>query len=112
MKFEDVLRHSTRLTAPPEAAARWQKAIFDMPADTVWLPRWFPSLASGLAMATMLLLLWPAAARGPAALRAAGVACDGRWELPLRADVRGVAQPTPPAVALSAPERCALCHLH
>ncbi len=112
MKFEDVLRTSTRLTAPPEAAARWQKAIFEVPADTVWLPSWFPSLASGMAMAVMLLLLWPAAARGPAALRAAGVACDGRWELPLRADVRGVAQPTPPAVALSAPERCALCHLH
>ncbi len=111
MKFEDLLRQSTRMSPEPAAVDRWRAAIFapDLVAQPVWLPR----LASGLAMAGMLLLLWPAAARGPVGLRAAGVACDGRWEQlqPLRADVRGLAQPAPSTVAFAASDRCGLCHL-
>jgi hypothetical protein len=111
MKFEDVLRESRRLQPDEAAVRRWRRAVF-LP-DAIPVPGWIPSLASAAAMAAMLLLLWPAAARGPVALRAAGVACDGRWEqpMPLRSDMRGVAQPVPARMAFAASDHCELCHL-
>jgi hypothetical protein len=111
MKFNEVLRESRRVRPDEAAVVRWRRAVFAPEIRTV--PYWVPSLASAVAMAGMLVLLWPAAARGPVALRAAGVACDGRWEqaVPLRADVRGLAQPVPVAAALTAPDQCGLCHL-
>jgi hypothetical protein len=115
MKFEDVLRESRRVQPDRTAVERWRRAVFSPEArpEARTVPRWIPSLASAAAMAGMLLLLWPAAARGPVALRAAGVACDGRWEqpMPLRADLRGVAQPIPARMAFAASDQCGLCHL-
>ncbi len=111
MKFEEVLRESRRLAPESAAVARWRQAVFAPDAPSV--PRWLPSLASGLAMAGMLLALWPAAARGPVGLKAVGVACDGRWAqwAPLRADVRGLARPLPRLGAISGPDQCGLCHI-
>lgn len=109
MKFEDVLRGSDRVQPSAKAVARWHRAVFVANAG----PGWWPSVASGLAMASMLLLLWPAAARGPLVLRSVGEACDGRWErsMPLKTDVRAFARQTPPAVVFAAADRCVLCHL-
>ena len=115
MKFEEGLRKSRRLRPDEAVVRRWRRAVFAPEPDIV--PGWWPSLASGLAMAGMLLLLWPAAARGPVArgpgaLRA-GEMCDGRGEapLPLRADVRGLARPQPVPMRFGGAERCALCHV-
>jgi hypothetical protein len=113
MKFEDVLRNSRRVRPEPKALERWKRSVF-APEGRPGIPGWVPSLASVTAMAAMLVLLWPAAARGPVLLRAAGVACDGRWEQlqPLRADLRGIAQPIPSVTAFAAADHCALCHLN
>ncbi|MBY0506484.1 MAG: hypothetical protein K2X03_21375 [Bryobacteraceae bacterium] len=109
MRFEEILRKSERAQPSEAAVRRWRQAVWG-PAPA---PAWFPNLASGLAMAAMMLLLWPAAARGPVALRAAGEACDGRWEqsVPLRADVRTLARPQPVSPSLAASENCGLCHV-
>ena len=115
MKFEEVLRNSRRITPSMVAQERWGRTIFA--AEPVGLPGWFPNLASGVAVAGMLLLLWPAAARGPVGLRAAGEACDGRWELaaPLRVDVRGLARPQPLGRVVTGrvggAGSCGLCHV-
>ena len=111
MKFEDVLRESERIQPDPAAVERWRCALFA--PESVGPPSWVPSLASGLAMAGMFLLLWPAAARGPVLLRSAGEACDGRWEfaVPLRADVRALARPVPTPATSVEPGRCESCHL-
>ena len=113
MRFEDVLRGSVRVRPSAAAMARWHRAAFAAASTRVAGPGWWPSVASGLAMAGMFLLLWPAAARGPILLRSVGESCDGRWEraMPLRVDVRGFARPVPALMAFAAADRCSLCHL-
>jgi len=112
MKYEEILRSSRRLEPGRAAVARWNRAVFGDPVALERAPGWVPSLVSGLAMVAMLVLLWPAAARGPVT-RVVGEACDGRWErsLPLRADVRGLARPQPMRVEFRAAEQCGLCHV-
>lgn len=111
MKWDEVLRGSRRAVPRQAAVERWRVAAFA--PERVEMPIWVPSLASGLATAAMLLLLWPAAARGPLALRAAGEACDGRWEqaVPLRADVGALARPQPVIWKALGGGKCGLCHL-
>lgn len=113
MKFEEVMRDSARMRPSEAAKTRWHRAVFGSPTEEVSRTGWWPSVASGLAMTSMLLLLWPAAARGPVLLRSSFEACDGRWQraMPLRVDVRGFARPVPAVVAFAAAERCVLCHL-
>ncbi len=112
MEFEEVMRGSKRVRPSDGAKARWHRAVFGAPQEAAGAG-WWPSVASGLAMTSMLLLLWPAAARGPVLLRSGLEACDGRWEraMPLRVDVRGFARPVPTVVAFAAADHCALCHL-
>ena len=113
MKFEDVVRGSARVRPAETAKRRWHRAVFGAGSPELAPRGWWPSVASGLAMTSMLLLLWPAAARGPVLLRSGLEACDGRWEraMPLRVDVRGFARPVPAVVAFAAADQCALCHL-
>ena len=113
MKFEDVLRGSVRVPPTEAAKARWCRAVFGAALEEVASRGWWPSVASGLAMTSMMLLLWPAAARGPVLLRSGLEACDGRWEraMPVRVDVRSFARPVPAVVAFAAADQCALCHL-
>ena len=112
MKFEEVMRGSARMRPSEAAKARWHRALFGAAAEPMASMGWWPSVASGLAM-TSMLLLWPAAARGPVLLRSGLEACDGRWEraMPLRVDVRSFARPVPAVVAFAAADQCALCHL-
>ena len=113
MKFEEVMRGSSRVRPSEAAKRRWHRALFGAASPEVAARGWWPSVASGLAMTSMLLLLWPAAARGPVLLRSGLEACDGRWEraMPLRVDVRGFARPVPAVVAFAAADQCSLCHL-
>ena len=113
MKFEEVMRGSARVRPSDAAKSRWHRAVFGAASPELAPRGWWPSVASGLAMTSMLLLLWPAAARGPVLLRSGLEACDGRWEraMPLRVDVRGFARPVPAVVAFAAADQCALCHL-
>lgn len=118
MKFEEVMRGSARVRPSDAAKARWHRAIFNevfgaAAPKEVTSKGWWPSVASGLAMTSMMLLLWPAAARGPVLLRSGLESCDGRWEraMPVRVDVRGFARPVPAVVAFAAADQCSLCHL-
>lgn len=113
MKFEEVMRGAARVRPSESAKARWHRAVFGAASEQASGAGWWPSVASGLAMTSMLLLLWPAAARGPVLLRSGVEACDGRWEraMPLRVDVRGFARPVATIVAFAAADQCVLCHL-
>ena len=113
MKFEEVMRGAARLVPADAAKVRWHRAVFGAASEEGAGKGWWPSVASGLAMTSMLLLLWPAAARGPVLLRSGFEACDGRWEraMPVRVDVRSFARPVPAVVAFAAADQCALCHL-